>query len=81
MTFCLFIVFITDLFNKNGFNKINFCVAIGNPAEKMYDKIVRKYGGKIVGIFKNDVRLWDGKIYDTKHYEILKEEFKLKENK
>jgi hypothetical protein len=68
--------FFLDLFNKYNYNKINFNVIVGNPAEKIYDKLVKNYGGRIVGIFKNDTRLWDGKIYDRKFYEILKEEFK-----
>jgi hypothetical protein len=68
--------FFLDLFNKYNFNKINFMVVIGNPAEQMYDKLVSNYGGRIVGIRKNDTKLWDGKLYDVKLYEILKEDFK-----
>ena len=49
----------------------------------MYDKYIEKYGGRIVGIFKEDVRLYDGEYYDHKYYEIFREEFikkyKLKE--
>jgi len=76
--------FFLDLFNKYNFNKINFTVVIGNPAETMYDKLVKHYGGRVVGIYKNDQKLWDGKIYDIKAYEILKEDFNIfgyKENK
>jgi hypothetical protein len=67
--------FFLDLFNKYNFNKINFVVVIGNPAEAMYDKLVSNYGGRVVGVYKNDQKLWDGQIYDLKAYEILKEEF------
>lgn len=66
---------ITDIFNKFNFNKINFNVVVGNPAEKSYDKLIKKYGGKIVGIFHDDFRGMDGKLYDTKCYEILKRDF------
>jgi hypothetical protein len=67
--------FFLDLFNKYNFNKITFRVVIGNPIEKMYDKLVSNYGGRIVGIYKNNTKLWDGKIYDVKLYEIMKEDF------
>jgi hypothetical protein len=64
-----------DIFDKFGFNKINFCVVVGNPVEKTYDKLVKRYGGRIVGTYKQDTRLIDGKLYDVKHYEILAEDY------
>jgi hypothetical protein len=60
-----------DIFEKYGFNKLNFTVARGNPIEKTYDKLVKKYNGRIVGIRELDVRLMDGSLYDVKEYEIL----------
>jgi hypothetical protein len=68
--------FFVDLFSKFNFNKINWRVAIGNPAEQIYDKLIQKHGGRVVGVFKDDVKLWDGKLYDVKHYEIMREEFR-----
>lgn len=67
--------FICDLFENYNFNKINFTVVIGNPIEKMYDKYVKQYGGRIVGYRKNEVKLIDGKLYDDKIYEITKEDY------
>lgn len=67
--------FITDLLMVHNFRKINFSVVVGNPAERMYDKYITKYGGRIVGTFKEDVRLYDGKYYDHKYYEIFKDNF------
>jgi len=67
--------FIVELFEKYNFNKINFRVVIGNPIEKMYDKYIEKYGGRIIGIRKDEVRLIDGKLYDDKLYEITKDEY------
>lgn len=64
-----------DIFEKYGFRKINFEVVIGNPIEKSYDKMIKKYGGRIIGIKKEDVRLIDGKFYDRKMYEILANEY------
>jgi Flp pilus assembly secretin CpaC len=66
---------VRDVFEKYGVNKINFEVAIGNPIEKTYDKLIGRYNGRIVGIKKQDTRLMDGKLYDIKEYEILAEEY------
>lgn len=64
-----------DIFEKYKFRKINFSVIIGNPIEKSYDKMIKKYGGRIVGIYKDDAVLIDGKCYDRKLYEILASEY------
>lgn len=64
-----------DIFEKYKFRKLNFNVVIGNPIEKSYDKMIKKYGGRIVGIHKEDVKLIDGKYYDRKFYEILASEY------
>lgn len=60
-----------DIFNYFKFHKINFGVYVGNPAEKIYDKFINKYGGRIVGIYTDDVRLIDGTWCDYKIYEIF----------
>ena len=67
--------FLSNLFNKYNFRKIEFIVVIGNPAEHMYDRIMEKYGGRVVGIKKESTKLVDGKYYDVKLYEIFKEDF------
>ena len=64
-----------DIFKKFAFNKLSFEVVVGNPVESFYDKIVSQHGGRIVGTHKQDTRLMDGKLYDIKHYEILKENY------
>ncbi|MDP4224848.1 MAG: GNAT family protein [Bacteroidota bacterium] len=69
--------FFTDLFIKFNFNKISWRVVVGNPAEEIYDRLIQAYGGRIVGTFKNEIKLWDGNLYDEKHYEILKDEFRI----
>jgi hypothetical protein len=57
------------------FKKITFSVVVGNSTEKFYDKLVDfpEFNGRIVGVFKNDVKLSDGKLYDQKWYEFSKE--------
>lgn len=64
-----------DIFEKYKFRKLNFEVVVGNPIEKSYDKMIKKYGGRIVGTYKSDVRLIDGEYYDKKSYEILADEY------
>lgn len=66
---------ITDIFEKFQFNKLKFSVVVGNPVEKSYDRMIRRYGGRIVGIFRQDTRLIDGNLYDVKQYEILRNEY------
>ena len=66
---------ILDIFLKFNYNKLSFMVVIGNPIEKYYDKIIKKCGGRIVGIKLQEVKLMDNKIYDVKMYEILRKEF------
>ena len=70
-----FYKFLIDLFTKFNFRKVSFTVVIGNPAEKLYNKYIEKYGGRIVGIEKEDVKLQDGEYYDKKLYEIFREDF------
>jgi hypothetical protein len=67
--------FLQDLFEKYNFRKIEFSVVIGNPIEKMYDKYIKKYGGRIVGIKKQSSKLQDGKYYDVKLYEIFRDKY------
>lgn len=64
-----------DIFEKYKFRKLNFSVVVGNPIEKSYNKMIKKYGGRIIGIKKEDVKLIDGEYYDKKMYEILAAEY------
>ena len=64
-----------DIFEKYNFTNLTFCAVVGNPVEKSYDKLVKKYGGRIVGIKKQHVKLIDNKLYDLKEYEILRKDY------
>lgn len=66
---------IDDIFIKFGFRKMKYCVIVGNPVEKNYDKLTGKYGGRVVGIYHKDVKLMDGQLYDCKVYELLREDY------
>ncbi|TVX86108.1 hypothetical protein FPZ44_23735 [Paenibacillus agilis] len=67
--------FLSDIFERFGFNKLSYSVVIGNPIEKSYDRMTHKYGGRIVGVNRNEVLLSDGTLNDLKLYEILKEDY------
>ena len=62
-------------FEKYNFRKISFSVVVGNPIEQSYDKLIQKYGGRIVGVKKEHCRLIDGNYYDLKMYEIFKDDY------
>lgn len=66
---------IRDIFEKYQFRKLCFSVVVGNPIESSYDKMCLKYGGRIIGVSKNNVRLINGNFYDEKLYEIFREDY------
>ena len=55
--------------------KLEFTVVVGNPIEKTYDKLIKKYGGNIVGVKHKNCKLIDNKYYDEKIYEIFREDY------
>ena len=69
------LAFIDYLFTYRKFEKIEWCVIIGNPAERLYDKFRNEYKGRVVGIFTKSKRLIDGNIYDVKWYELMREDY------
>lgn len=66
---------IDDIFCKFNMRKIEFCVVVGNPIERSYDRLVSKYGGRIVGTREKHIKLLDGKYYDDKLYELFREDY------
>lgn len=70
-----FYQFLTELFTKHHFRKVEWRVVVGNPAEQMYDKIVDKYGGRIIGIRRESTITADGVLRDEKEYELSQENF------
>ena len=66
-----FYLFLKSLYNNPLLRLIEWSVIVGNPIESMYDKICKKYRGRIVGTnIKTDL-LDDGKYYDKKYYQIF----------
>jgi len=76
LTFSIdFFKFLDSLFTLHHFNKIEWEVVIGNPAEKMYDKIIKKYNGRIIGVKHESTKLIDGQLYDMKEYELFARDY------
>ncbi len=69
------LIFIDNIFMEYKFSKINFYMLKGNPAEKIYKKFIKRYGGRKVGYLKNDIKLIDGIFYDNIIYEIMREDY------
>jgi len=67
--------FLTELFTKHHFRKIEWSVVVGNPAERMYDKITAKYGGRVIGIRRESTITADGVLRDEKEYEIFRDDY------
>jgi hypothetical protein len=68
--------FFKRLIYRYNYSKIVFSVVTNSPNEKLYDKFISRYGGRVVGIFKNHKILQDGTLRDMKYYEVLNEELK-----
>lgn len=66
---------IDDVFVKYQFRKLAYAVYVGNPIENTYDRLTKRYGGRIVGTKIKDNKLLDGNIYDFKMYELFKEDY------
>jgi RimJ/RimL family protein N-acetyltransferase len=64
-----------DIFTRFNFRKLDFSVVVGNPIEKSYDKLIHKYGGRVVGTYKKHTKLIDNQLYDEKMYEIFREDY------
>lgn len=63
------------IFKIKKFNKIDWSVAVGNPAELLYDKLIKKYNGRIVGIYKEDLYTFDRELCDRKLYELMRKDY------
>ena len=46
----------------------------------MYDKIIERYHGNIIGISHESIKLDDGKYYDVKEYELFKRDYERNKN-
>lgn len=66
---------VDDIFCKFNMNRLEFVVVIGNPIEKNYDKMVKKYGGRILCIRHDVAQDLAGNLCDDKSYEIMQKDY------
>lgn len=66
---------IDDIFKKYRHNKLDFDCVAGSPLERRYDKLTARCGGRIVGTYKENYKLMNGKMYDRKAYEIMRADY------
>lgn len=57
------------------FRKVSFASFVGSSSEKVNDKIIKRFNGRIIGIEEKHAILLDNKIYDLKTYEIISQTF------
>ena len=67
--------FLRSLFEDHRFEKIKFSSSVENPANRIYTRLIDRYGGREVGVFRNDARLPDGRLTDVVHYELLRKDY------
>lgn len=71
-----------DIFEKFNFNKVNFNVVTANEKHmKQYDGITQMFGGRIIGTYEEECKLYDGQLYDIKVYEIMRRDYLKKKEK
>lgn len=58
------------LFEKYGMARCVVRVIEGNPAKRHYEDWVKKFGGREVGTFSNDIMTRDGQLRDVTFYEF-----------
>jgi hypothetical protein len=60
-------IFLRYLSHK--YRKANFFVLLGSPEEKSYDRLIKIFGAKIIGIMEKQVKNIKGEWSDIKYYE------------
>lgn len=61
---------IDDIFRKYRMNRLDFYCFIDNPIRVTYQKLVEKYGGRVVGILEDNAMLLDGKLHSSIMFEL-----------
>ena len=59
-----------DKLISEGLHRAEWWAVVGNPACKIYERLIERYGGIIAG-YMHDCNYFNGKYYDSVMYEIL----------
>jgi hypothetical protein len=67
---------LVDFFRRimRTYRKTRFFVAVENPDLPSYERIWKRYGGRIVGIMEREVMFKDGRWHDIEIFEYVKPE-------
>lgn len=66
---------IYDIFYKYNFNRIEWCCFEDNPHIRGYRNFIKRFGGVECGYYRQSNRLMDGKLHNSCHFEILRDDF------
>lgn len=66
---------IDDMFVRFGYNRLEWGVVVGNPAQQMYEKYLSKFGGRYVGYKTQAATDETGRLCDFAMYEILRKDY------
>lgn len=66
---------IVDIFEKYGFNGLDFFCIADNPVIKAYRKLIARVGGREVGTFRAESMQIDGKLHDSVMFEIMSDDY------
>ncbi|MDR0304388.1 MAG: hypothetical protein LBH98_06435 [Chitinispirillales bacterium] len=72
--------FVDRLFEEEKVRKVIYTAVVGTKAQEMNDRALAKRGGRVVGIYKNQVEI-NGKFKDIKVWEGTKEDWYEKKTK
>lgn len=61
---------IDDIFRKYKMNRLDFYCILDNPIRTTYQKLIEKYGGRVVGVLEDNSMLLDGKIHSSIMFEL-----------
>lgn len=67
--------FLVGLVLDHGFQRVGWSVVIGNASERLYDRVLPRLGGRVVGVMRQNIRLPDGSVTGQKFYEVLPHEW------
>lgn len=66
---------LVELFEVFGANTVEWCVVCDNPIEESYDRVVKRFGGRVLCIRSGRAIDLAGNLHSDKMYEITKEDY------
>jgi len=63
------------IFEELKIDKVDWYASAGTSSEGFNDNVAKMLGGRVVGVLRKNSRDINGKFYDTKIYEAMKEDY------